>query len=166
MKSLTKLTIAALMITIMIQSVSANNFNTFRLQISEDLIVDVTTKVESLVEENLPVIHNIIRKSNPLYGKRIILPVKPEESVIEDLATMPVSTYNTDELNLAAVVSKIRIPEEEIDDVTIDTQEVFEQYQAEHHFEISSKEISKFVKEEQEVTEDKNFYSLMKAISK
>ncbi|MFW5707632.1 MAG: hypothetical protein ACOC12_06925 [Bacteroidota bacterium] len=166
MKTLTKLTIATLMIAMIIQTATATNFNTFRLQITEEHSVEVVTKVESLVEENLPVIHNMISKNNPLYNKKLKLPVKEEALVEEEIVTIPVAAKSSDDINFSSVIAALRAPEKEVDDIELDTKEIFENYQAENRFRLSAEEVSKLAREEQEVPEDESFYALMNSVSK
>lgn len=167
MKTLTKITLTAMMIIILTNVTTANNFKMFRMYLSEGKSIEVFVKVESMVEENLPVIHNILRRQNSqVVNQTLILPVKEEQPIKEDIVTVPVNKSCTSTMYLGALVSELSRPEKEADDLDFDTQEVFESYMADKHYELTPDDLKQFVKKEQEVKEDAAFQALMQAVSK
>ena len=167
MKTLTKITLTAMMIIILTNATTASNFKMFRMYLSEGKSIEVFSKVESIVEENLPVIHNILKgQRQQVANQRISMPVKQEEPVQEDIVTLSVKTSSPTEIVPLALVSKLSQPEQEVNDLNFDTREVFENYRAEKHHELTPRELSKLVKKEQEVKEDPAFQSLMQVVSK
>ncbi|TVQ15606.1 MAG: hypothetical protein EA361_05545 [Bacteroidetes bacterium] len=167
MKALTQITLTAMMIIILTSATHASNFTMFRMYLSEGKSIEVFTKVESLVEENIPVIHNILkRQSMQLVNQALVLPVKEEQTVEEDIITIPVNTGSASDNHLGALVSELSQPEQEIDDLDFDTREVFENYKAENQYQLTSEELSGFVKTEQEIAEDSGFMMLMQIVSK
>lgn len=167
MKTLTKITLTAMMMIFLTNAINATNFKSFRMVISEGKSIEVLSKVETVVEENIPVIHNILRKEKTAVANQtLLLPVKEEKPVEEDIVTVPVNSNYASEAYYGALVSQLSRPEQEADDLDFDTREVFENYMTDKHFELTPDQLSQFVKEEQEVKEDAAFQSLMQAVSK
>lgn len=167
MNTLTKITLTAMMIIVLTNVTTASNFNTFKMYLSKGKSIEVFVKVESMVEENLPVIHNILSKEKmQVANQPLNLPVKEEQPVEEDIVTVPVNTSCASDVYLGALVSELSRPEKEVDDLDFDTHEVFENYMADKHYELTPDQLSQFVKKEQEVKEDATFQSLMQAVSK
>lgn len=166
MKTLKQITLTSLMIVLLTQVSFGNNFRKFRLHLSRETSVEVFSKVESLVEENLPLIHNIIKKDNPVINSRLILPTKEEELIQEDLVGTEENVTTLDERCLMNLVREMQQPEEEVDDLDFDTHEVFENYQQNHRYTLSAEELSAFIKEEKTVEEANSFTSLMDRVAK
>ncbi len=167
MKALTQITLTAMMIIILTNATTASNFKTFRMYLSEGKSIEVLIKVESMVEENLPVIHNILRKQSlQVVNQPHTLPVKEEQPVQEDIVTVPVNKSSVSNVYLGTLVSELSRPEKEVDDLDFDTREVFENYKAENRYQLTSEELSGFVKTEQEITEDPGFIMLMQIVSR
>ncbi len=167
MKTLTKITLTAAMMIFLSNGTFATHFTSFRMVISEGKTIEILSKVEAEVEENIPVVHNILWKERmEVVNQPLVLPVKEEKAVEEDIVTVPVDEHRAAPEYLGALVRQLSRPEKEVNDLDFDTREVFENYMADKYFELTPDDLSQFVKEEPEVTEDAAFQSLMQAFSK
>lgn len=162
----TTITLAILITLISTASSFATSQKRFRMQLANQQTIEVFSKVESLVEESLPVITDAIGKSK-IPVSFVLTFISKEELPVEE--QLPHDTYCENQISEAYLVDLVRNlskEEEEVNDLDLDTHAVYQQYLSERHTELTSEEISSFVKAEQEVNENNLFSSLMINVSK
>jgi uncharacterized protein (UPF0335 family) len=152
MKTLAHTTLTSLMILLLISSQSfGGSVKKLKIYLGEDKVIEVLSKVESLVEENIPVVKHSIQ-SNPTTFV-LQFEVKEELPVEEDLILTQSETTISNE-QMLALIKSISKPEQEIDDLDFDTRKVFDEYQSSKGMEITPEILAKFVKAENEVVEE------------
>jgi uncharacterized protein (UPF0335 family) len=165
MKTLAHITLTSLMIIIIANSQSfGGSLNKFRMYLGENKTIEVWSKVESLVEENIPVVKHSIR-SNPTTFV-LQFEVKEELVVEEDLILTHTNKTTISNGQMLALIKSINKPEQEIDDLEIDTAKVFDAYQSSRGMEITPEILARFVKAENEVVEENVVSSMVGKHSK
>jgi hypothetical protein len=160
------ITFAILITLISATSSFASSQKRFRMHLSNQQTIEIYSKVESLVEESLPVITNAICKSKSPVSF-VLKFVSKEELPVEE--QQPLATLCNKQISDAYLVELVRNlskDEEEINDLDIDTHAVYQQYLSERHTELTSEEIKFFVKAEQEINEYQPLSSHIITVSK
>jgi uncharacterized protein (UPF0335 family) len=160
MKTLAHTTLTSLMILFLITSQSfGGSVKKLKIYLGEDKVIEVLSKVESLVEENIPVVKHSMRSNPTTFALQFEV---KEELVEEELILIPSEKTTISNEQMFALIKSISKPEQEIDDLNFDTRKVFDEYQSSKGMEITPEILARFVKAENEVAEE-NFVSSMAA---
>ncbi len=168
MKTLKQITLTAIMIILTANVSYGSSFKKFQMMLSNGKSIEVLSKVETLVEENLPVLHNaIFGRADSFFTSVTIL--SKEEMPVEEEMVIPAVKASKDN-NLATsleLLPIVRMKETEVsEDLGFDTREVFENYRSENMHQLTSAQLATFVKHETEVPEDTVLCSLLQAMAK
>jgi hypothetical protein len=156
MKTNIKITLTSLIIILVANVSFGSSNNSFRMFINESKSIEVLTKAEELIEENLPVIADAINRVrfNNRSEEVMIVPVKDEMLVEEDLILVDVKQHAISVTELMLLLPEIQIMEQEIDDLDFDTKKIFNELKASNEFQLTPEDHKRFTKEENEVMED------------
>ena len=153
MKTLKQITLTAVMIVVSSQMIMAESFKTFKLEISAGRFVEVLTRVESLIEEEVVAV-NASTPENNATMRILELPIKEEELLDEELPGVERENNSQVFVNLMPVLAEIRKPESLMVENDIDTRMVFESVQAENIHRLDKKTLAQLSKHESELDED------------
>lgn len=157
MKTISQITLISLMIILLSNISLAGSLTKFKMYLDGNNAIEVLSKVETLVEESLPVINKDFYKK-AASTTTLTLITKEELPLEEDLNLPEAKEEKVSVADISGLVKSLNKPEEEIDDLNFDTHEVFEQIQASKQFKLTPENLSNFIKEEKVVMED-TYYS-------
>jgi hypothetical protein len=138
----------ALIATLISTSTSAQSF---KIYTSNNLTLEVFSKVEEPVEENLPIITDAVCKSKSPANFVLEILSKEEELVAEELPVTDFCQKQISDEYMVALVRRLEKEEAEVDDLNFDTREVFNQIKDEKNYELTPEDLAGLIKEEKEV---------------
>ncbi len=165
MKTIAQITLTSLMIILLSNLSLAGSFTKFKMYLNGDNAIEVLSKVESLVEECLPLVNTDFYKKSAA-TTTLTLITKEELPVEEDLNLPEASNKEVSVTDISGIVKSLQKPEQEIDDLNFDTREVFEQIQASEQFKLTPEKLSHLIKVEKEVMEDIYYSSTVDHMAK
>ena len=135
MKTMKKITLTAVLIILTANVTLANNYRTSRMQASTMRILEIISFVEAPVKEIIPgyesfvaelwKTHTVVTKDIAFYNESEVANDYPE--VIIDRT----EEYNDTNAATARLLASISEPEDSVDDLTINTREIYEELMAE-----------------------------------
>ncbi len=166
MKTIAQITLTSLMIILLSNISLAGSLTKFKMYLNGDNAIEVLSKVETLVDECLPVVNTDFYKKSVPTTASFTVKSKEELPLEEDLNLPEVSEEKLSVADMSALIKSLTKPEEEIDDLNFDTHEVFEQIQASEQFNLTPEKLSDFIKDEKEVMEDVYYSSAVPPLTK
>ena len=167
MKTLKQITLTAIMIILAANVSYGSSFKKFQMMLSNGISIEVLSKAETLVEENLPVLHNAFcGRTDSFYTTVTIL--SKEETLVEEEIFIPTASATQNSLtDILGIMPLMHKQEAEVDeDLGFNTREVFESYRTENLHQLTSSELATFVKQETEIPEDDVLCNLLKSMAK
>jgi hypothetical protein len=116
MKAIAKITTAAAMIILFTNVSMGGSFQKFKMFISESKAVEVMSKVETLVEDNMMLLNVAGSKSARNDSDVLYIPVKEEMPVAEELFTTETSHLAISNDELKTILNTISQPEELVEE--------------------------------------------------
>lgn len=167
MKTLKQIALTAIMIILVANVSYGSSFKKFQMMLSNGNSIEVLSKVETLVEENLPVLHNAIFGRADSFFTSVKILSKEEMPVEEEMVIPAIKASNNTLITTLELMPIVHIQETEVsEDLGFDTKVVFENYRREKLHQLTSAQLASFVKHETEVAEDTVLCNLIKAMAK
>jgi len=115
MKTLSKITLATLLMILFTTASFAGSFKKFRMQIRADQFIEVISKVENTIEEALPLEEKSVALDAASMEKFMACS-KEEQLIEEELPLVKVSKLSVSVEELRLIVQSISQPEQEIEE--------------------------------------------------
>lgn len=116
MKTLATITIAITLSLGMINKTFAGSMQKLKLRISAGNYIEVLSKVEETVTEDLPLQNNAVRQYYTEQAQLQCVPTRQEQPAEEEITLMPVSSLMISDYQLAEIVSQLSLPEQVVEE--------------------------------------------------